>query len=259
MLKNKMKIILSSTIISMSFSSISLAQDAPKIPEGLPDPSAEVIEIPDLTKQDMNPENLNFIQNTGVLENEIEFDNRIKSTIDSVGTYKPSSKEVINLRDMGQMLQERRVLELYKGNVDLVSELHTKLFSDDENQGSESDVNYTDIGNNSPEQNNVNQPVNNFQPLPEPNPVVFKILGVGDDIVATILVPYFGQYKVKKGEMLPNGMLVSDISKDGVLVLDKNKNNLKLGFGTSVPMTRNMMPQMQMEPIQSSININGMR
>ena len=66
-------------------------------------------------------------------------------------------------------------------------------------------------------------------------PRVVSIIGVGDDVRATVLVPYDGQVVVTAGQTLPGGLRVSRISTAGVIVTDAAGRTFALGFGTHVP------------------------
>lgn len=68
-----------------------------------------------------------------------------------------------------------------------------------------------------------------------PMPVIVSILGTGNNIKATLLVPYAGEFEVTEGMRLPNGMRVDKVTSTGVLVRDAAGNRYPLSFGDSVP------------------------
>lgn len=68
----------------------------------------------------------------------------------------------------------------------------------------------------------------------EPIPVIVSIFGAGDSLSAKLLVPYYGEAIVRKGDVLANGQTVSAITANGVTV-SKQGDVFKLAFGTSVP------------------------
>jgi type IV pilus biogenesis protein PilP len=68
----------------------------------------------------------------------------------------------------------------------------------------------------------------------EPNPVIVSITGAGGNLNARLLVPYYGETTVHKGDVLANGQTVSSITSNGVTV-SRDGQSYKLAFGTSVP------------------------
>jgi hypothetical protein len=68
----------------------------------------------------------------------------------------------------------------------------------------------------------------------EPNPVIVSLTGSGGNLQAKVLVPYYGEATVRKGDVLANGQTVASITPNGVIV-SKDGQTTKLGFGTSVP------------------------
>jgi type IV pilus biogenesis protein PilP len=76
-----------------------------------------------------------------------------------------------------------------------------------------------------------NQP---FQRGDEPNPVIVSLTGAGGNLNAKLLVPYYGETTVRKGDVLANGQTVASITPNGVTVV-RNGQTTKLSFGTSVP------------------------
>lgn len=72
------------------------------------------------------------------------------------------------------------------------------------------------------------------KPTEPPLPVVIQVLGTGQDIQATILVPYVGEMTVRPGSPLPNGLVVEVIAADGVIV-SKGDKVIPLIFGDRVP------------------------
>lgn len=68
----------------------------------------------------------------------------------------------------------------------------------------------------------------------EPNPVIVSVTGSGGNLNAKLLVPYYGETTVRKGDVLANGQTVSSITPNGVTVV-RDGETAKLGFGTSVP------------------------
>lgn len=68
----------------------------------------------------------------------------------------------------------------------------------------------------------------------DPNPVVVSVVGSGGNLSAKVLVPYYGEATVRKGDVLANGQTVSSITSNGVTVSRDGKTE-KLAFGTSVP------------------------
>lgn len=71
----------------------------------------------------------------------------------------------------------------------------------------------------------------------EPNPVIVSVTGSGGNLSAKVLVPYYGETTVRKGDVLANGQTVASITPNGVTVV-KDGETAKLGFGTSVPASR---------------------
>ncbi|MCZ7861255.1 hypothetical protein O9X98_07515 [Agrobacterium salinitolerans] len=71
----------------------------------------------------------------------------------------------------------------------------------------------------------------------EPNPVIVSVTGSGGNLSAKVLVPYYGEATVRKGDVLANGQTVASITPNGVTVV-KDGETSKLGFGTSVPAQR---------------------
>jgi len=71
----------------------------------------------------------------------------------------------------------------------------------------------------------------------EPLPVVSSIDGAADVSRAVILVPYVGIVRAEAGSLLPNGMKVVSITKQGVVVEQDGKRK-GLAFGGAVPMQR---------------------
>lgn len=72
-----------------------------------------------------------------------------------------------------------------------------------------------------------------------PKPLVASIHGSGGSLRAVVLVPYVGQFTVRAGTQLPDGMRVVSVSDNGVEVA-KNGKRFPLAFGTVVP---GMRPQ----------------
>lgn len=68
----------------------------------------------------------------------------------------------------------------------------------------------------------------------EPNPVIVRVTGSGGNLSARLLVPYYGEADVRRGDVLANGQTVSSITPTGVTVT-RDGHSAKLGFGTSVP------------------------
>ncbi|MDW9479058.1 hypothetical protein GOB57_10320 [Sinorhizobium meliloti] len=68
----------------------------------------------------------------------------------------------------------------------------------------------------------------------EPNPVIVSVTGSAGNLSAKLLVPYYGEANVRKGDVLANGQTVASITPNGVTVV-KDGQAAKLGFGTSVP------------------------
>lgn len=68
----------------------------------------------------------------------------------------------------------------------------------------------------------------------EPNPVIVSVTGSGGNLNAKLLVPYYGETTVRKGDVLANGQTVASITPNGVSVV-RDGETTKLGFGTSVP------------------------
>ncbi|MCV9965049.1 hypothetical protein OIU34_24435 [Pararhizobium sp. BT-229] len=68
----------------------------------------------------------------------------------------------------------------------------------------------------------------------EPNPVIVSVTGSGGNLNAKLLVPYYGETTVRKGDVLANGQTVASITPNGVTVV-RDGETAKLGFGTSVP------------------------
>ncbi|MBY3433458.1 hypothetical protein HFN89_04790 [Rhizobium laguerreae] len=75
------------------------------------------------------------------------------------------------------------------------------------------------------------------RPGGDPNPVIVSITGAAGNLNARLLVPYYGETTVHKGDVLANGQTVSSISPSSVTV-SKDGETSKLGFGTSVPSAR---------------------
>lgn len=71
----------------------------------------------------------------------------------------------------------------------------------------------------------------------EPNPVIVSVTGSAGNLTAKVLVPYYGEATVRKGDILANGQTVASITPNGVTVV-KDGETSKLGFGTSVPASR---------------------
>jgi len=71
----------------------------------------------------------------------------------------------------------------------------------------------------------------------DPLPVVSSIDGAAEVTRAVILVPYVGIVRAETGSLLPNGMKVVSISKQGVVVEHGGKRK-GLAFGGAVPMQR---------------------
>ncbi|MFC6050866.1 type IV pilus biogenesis protein PilP, partial [Methylobacterium hispanicum] len=72
-----------------------------------------------------------------------------------------------------------------------------------------------------------------------PKPLVASIHGSGGSLRAVVLVPYVGQFTVRAGTQLPEGMRVASVTDNGVEVV-KNGKRFPLAFGTVVP---GMRPQ----------------
>jgi len=77
-------------------------------------------------------------------------------------------------------------------------------------------------------------------------PVVSSIDGAADVARAVILVPYVGIVRAETGSLLPNGMKVVSISKQGVVVEQDGKRR-GLAFGGAVPMQRKTTPGVPMQ------------
>lgn len=71
----------------------------------------------------------------------------------------------------------------------------------------------------------------------DPDPVVAEITGAGGSMRAKVLVPYSGEFMVERGTVLPNGMKVVSVGKDGVTVMSGDVRK-PLAFGSAVPRSR---------------------
>jgi type IV pilus biogenesis protein PilP len=71
----------------------------------------------------------------------------------------------------------------------------------------------------------------------DPNPVIVSIVGSGGSLSAKLLVPFYGETIVHRGDLLANGQTVTSISADGVSV-SRDGETSRLAFGTSVPAQR---------------------
>lgn len=67
-----------------------------------------------------------------------------------------------------------------------------------------------------------------------PKPLVASIHGSGGSLRAIVLVPYVGQFTVRSGTKLPEGMRVVSVTDNGVEVV-KGGKRFPLAFGTVVP------------------------
>lgn len=67
-----------------------------------------------------------------------------------------------------------------------------------------------------------------------PKPMVASIHGSGGSLRAVVLVPYVGQFTVRSGSQLPEGMRVVSVTDGGVVVV-KDGKRFPLAFGTVVP------------------------
>jgi len=68
----------------------------------------------------------------------------------------------------------------------------------------------------------------------QPNPVIVRISGAGGSLSAKLLVPYYGETTVRRGDVLANGQTVTSITSNGVSV-SRDGETAKLAFGTAVP------------------------
>lgn len=74
----------------------------------------------------------------------------------------------------------------------------------------------------------------------DPDPVVAEITGSAGSMRAKILIPYMGEIMASRGEVLPNGQKITQISGQGVTVTRIDGSSTRLGFGTSVAKSRPM-------------------
>ena len=70
-----------------------------------------------------------------------------------------------------------------------------------------------------------------------PKPLVASIHGSAGALRAVVLVPYAGQFTVRSGSQLPEGMRVVSVTDNGVVVV-KDGKRFPLAFGTVVPGVR---------------------
>lgn len=70
-----------------------------------------------------------------------------------------------------------------------------------------------------------------------PKPLVASIHGSAGALRAVVLVPYAGQFTVRSGSQLPEGMRVVSVTDSGVVVV-KDGKRFPLAFGTVVPGVR---------------------
>lgn len=82
------------------------------------------------------------------------------------------------------------------------------------------------------------RPTSSPMSMPMPDPVVSRVVGMGSNLTATILMVNGASVNAKVGTQLPNNWRVVSISVDGVTAQTPTGDRKLLGFGSTPPSIR---------------------